>query len=1696
MKTIQMAMTMILLACVAQAATYNVYISPFDGDTVERVTWVGRRGGTVVSNTVTSLSSVQTLSVDSGSSFRFEATPKTGYENPRFAVLALNGGGVVASNAYTTTWSGVVNAPSLQILEAKASPREFTVRFDTVLSGAYVPFSSKTVVYDSTYGDLPVATRAGYDFGGWWTERVGGTEILSTTDVDILREQTLYGHWTAKTYTVSFDEQGVTSSGTPSRQVVFGEAMPGITPPTATGYAFGGYYKDAACANERYYNPDGSSAQTWDVPSDTTLYAKWSPIGYVVTFDGNGGSPSSVTRSVPFGAPYELPTEPTRTGYSFAGWWTAVSGGTRVTAESVNDTAADQTLYARWNATIYKVTFSMNDDSFTPQTATRSLAFGSEYEFPNTPTYTGHVFNGWWTSARGGDPVVEGDTVAIAQDHDLYAHWLTNTYTVVFDAGDARATGAMEAQPMTYGVATRLADCAFAKKGYDFLGWTNAVGAAFGDGATVSNLTTTADDTVTLFARWSPHTYDLVLDAGGEGGFTNGLATIRIPVTVDEPYGELPVVTNVSPEKTSYEWRYQRYGAWLSFTNTVVLPVASGVTNLVATWEATVPSLAKALDAEGLTFEVENSDCTTNWFSLPDSTAFNGSCAAATFDWNEVTNGTTIAILKTTVTGPGRISFNCSVQSPEGTWRTPDGTTDFQRSYESFRFGVGNGDKPEDFKIGLAASDGKWVCVTNNVDGTSAVEGSLGWTNLTYQVEVEPGQETTLYWMFRNTARNDVSSVGTARVDNVVWFPASSTNENHVHHWSYKPSQENGTITAICDAKEGIGSCPYQSLRPQVTLSVTNQVYTGESAEVQVVTNGWFPVEWTSVVYRRDSDVEVGSPRDVGDYTAVLSASSAAVLIDFTIAAQDLSKATVSLSADELPRTGLAQTVTVDAVKMGGRPLQRGTDYEVSGDLTATAVGTYSVQIDGRGNYAGTKTVTWSIVKSEEEVAAEENFAGIGSVDFVDGVLTVTLTNAPTGTLSLAGDLGDIVLDLNGQTLQGTDGTAVEPNGRPAIVIAASAGTKPTRLTLAGTGTVAGGAGVSGVVSGTGGLAVEPSDRLLEAAETVEVRDGANGVAWTAALPAVVGDLVYQGAELEGVTGGVHVVISGVVRAVDAGSFQALVTPQTGFAWNDGATNGIPLAWSIGAASLSNAVVTLSAVEVIDTGVARTVSVQSVQLGGRTLVAGADYVVTGSVSAQGIGEYVVMVNGQVNYEGQSSATWRIVEHPGLQAAQTALGSVADVEVQTDGTLKAMVTKPIAAPLEIPDDLGPITLDLNGRSLVGAEGVSAIRIVAGVGSDGSATQLVLANSGAAVQVQGGRGASAIEVATTREGVSAKVAPEAEKSIRVIDDGAAPVLSKDDNAGEPVVDTVKNTYVGWLEDVEARVVRGQATYQLGVANKKTGLVKISAKVFDPATRKTLKLKGSCAAGADGTRTVDLFAGKTFCGTVTFQGDSVVGELVVNGRALKAHGGRLADKKRDAAKYASLGAYVGAWTGVLGEGGESAVLALKIAKAGKVTATAYLPDGTKLSGGTQLVEGEEGWAAIPVALAKKSKAGMCTVCGVYWIRRAGGEVQWSLSEMESFEGGRCTVAKAVVAAAAVNLVAWDLETQAEIGPVEKPKFAFTAANGQVKGSFKVNQLDAKGRPAAKSVKVFAVESQGNIRGFGVCKGLDAMGVQAPVD
>ncbi|NLK55860.1 MAG: InlB B-repeat-containing protein, partial [Bacteroidales bacterium] len=271
---------------------------------------------------------------------------------------------------------------------AQWTANEYTVTFDA--KGGTVTLATITVTYDGAYGQLPVPTRDGYTFVGWFTNASGGNKITSDTLVDTASNHTIYAQWTANEYTVTFDARGGTV--TPATITVTYDGAYGQLPvPTRTGYTFAGWF--TAAEDGTQVTPDTKVA----IAGDHMLHARWTANTYEVTFDANSGTVDTEKTNVTYDENYDQLPDPTRTGYNFAGWFTEAEGGTQVTATTKVTIADAQTLYAQWTPAELAGTVSI----------TGTAKFGETLIVDTTGiNNTGTLYYQW----KRGDQDVEGAT--------------------------------------------------------------------------------------------------------------------------------------------------------------------------------------------------------------------------------------------------------------------------------------------------------------------------------------------------------------------------------------------------------------------------------------------------------------------------------------------------------------------------------------------------------------------------------------------------------------------------------------------------------------------------------------------------------------------------------------------------------------------------------------------------------------------------------------------------------------------------------------------------------------------------------------------------------------------------------------------------------------------------------------------------------------------------------------------------------------------------------------------------------------------------------------------------------------------------------------------------------------------------------------------------------------------------------------
>ena len=170
-------------------------------------------------------------------------------------------------------------------------------------------------------------------------------------------------------------------------------------------------------SNGKLYAPGVS------VPADvTTLTVQWTAPTYAVTLHANGGTINSgnVTEYT-YGVGATLPTDVTRTGYTFKGWYDNENlTGSPVTAISNTETG-NKEYWAKWEANTYTVTFDPNGGSVDPVAATTDSS-GKLSSLP-IPTHGGNYrFDGWYTAQTGGIKVTLNQVYTA--NTTLYAYWI------------------------------------------------------------------------------------------------------------------------------------------------------------------------------------------------------------------------------------------------------------------------------------------------------------------------------------------------------------------------------------------------------------------------------------------------------------------------------------------------------------------------------------------------------------------------------------------------------------------------------------------------------------------------------------------------------------------------------------------------------------------------------------------------------------------------------------------------------------------------------------------------------------------------------------------------------------------------------------------------------------------------------------------------------------------------------------------------------------------------------------------------------------------------------------------------------------------------------------------------------------------------------------------------------------------------
>ena len=627
---------------------------------------------------------------------------RTGYTFGGY-YTGTNGSG---TQYYTDTGASARNwnRTSATTLYAKWTAKSYTVKFSKNSGSGGT--ASVQATYDAAMPAITLPTRTGYTFDGYYRQGVKyyNADGTSARTWNLAGGATLTAQWTARQYKATLNRNGG-SGGTASVQATYDAAMPTpITLPTRQGYTFDGYYRDGV----KYYNADGTSAHAWNFAGGLTLTAQWTAkqyaikidFGTTVTFRGNviGTSPYTYTyptaeKQLETGtkgnaSPYAAGVlhRPSRSGYTFLGYYDAASGGSMVydaNGKAVQGTywtdsyanqglfkgladssATSLTVYARWSANTYTVTLVTYGGTLkNGWTSPTNYVVGVGLALPTSTDieYANHTFVAWYDNEAYDEAGRVTSIPANATGNKtVYVKWNDKVYKVSFNANGGTGRGEQDLSMVNSDQLKTIEQLRItAPQGYTFGAWNTAQdgsGDSYSDGAVIyNNLTNVANATVTLYAQWTPNPYEVAFEPNGaDGGETmeNQQLTYDMPTNLTAcAFTRTGYAFERWASDTNYNYQTKYYLDEAEVTN--LTAELNAVVSLYANWTGIVYTVT--FDANGGAGEMDPLICTyTVPTNLPACTftrdgwgfkgwTTNGADDVVLFDRARVTNLTTTA---------------------------------------------------------------------------------------------------------------------------------------------------------------------------------------------------------------------------------------------------------------------------------------------------------------------------------------------------------------------------------------------------------------------------------------------------------------------------------------------------------------------------------------------------------------------------------------------------------------------------------------------------------------------------------------------------------------------------------------------------------------------------------------------------------------------------------------------------------------------------------------------------------------------------------------------------------------------------------------------------------------------------------------------------------------------------------------------
>lgn len=480
-----------------------------------------------------------------------DANPEVKWTSSKTSVATVSNGVITAKGAgsATITVSSVKN-PNIKASFVITVDDGYQVTFHgnggTTSTGATE--YNRVFKYDQ-HANLPAMDflKTGYQKATSWNSKADGTGTSYVPGGDIynLEDKDLYAiHGTRQKLVLLLDANGGTINGSPTLKLnkpagyvhesVIGDLILSYVP-TRSGCTFLGWYDKAVGGNKVTSSTVGYCAANHSSASfsyDMRFYAHWSGQAAEITtcrvyFNANGGTVNPAYKDVTPGDDYgDLPV-PVKEGFSFSGWYTKLSRGNRVTADTRVTQKTSHTLYAIWEPYHYYVKYDGNNATRGTM-ATVKVVMGQNYSIAGCGyTRNGYLFTGWGLKPVEDDRIykprekVQDLTLVDDATVTFYAQWTPITYTVKFAGNNGNKREIMDSIVTTYDETLLLPSNTFTRPGYTFRNWrsTTKIDGVYQDfdenESVTSNWVLKNKGAITLKAVWE---YSYSLDPNGGTG--------------------------------------------------------------------------------------------------------------------------------------------------------------------------------------------------------------------------------------------------------------------------------------------------------------------------------------------------------------------------------------------------------------------------------------------------------------------------------------------------------------------------------------------------------------------------------------------------------------------------------------------------------------------------------------------------------------------------------------------------------------------------------------------------------------------------------------------------------------------------------------------------------------------------------------------------------------------------------------------------------------------------------------------------------------------------------------------------------------------------------------------------------------------------------------------------------------------------